>query len=93
MGTPPRCTPTMQAIAPDHSTWLRRAVRFVSDLHNGIVPLDKTVHRSRIEALIPDLQYRSFKSTDEKEKILLRTLEMRARGVRDRLISEERKTN
>ena len=74
---------TMQTL-PVSTPWLKRAARFVCDLHHGVVPLDETLHRPSIDALIPSLRDRSCRSTNQNERFLLRTLELRAKGLRER---------
>ncbi len=60
----------------------RNATATVVDLEHHLGP--ESIHRPVVVELIADLQERTFRSTDEAEKVQLASLELRARLILDR---------
>ena len=60
----------------------RSDMAIVLDLERDLGP--ESVHRPVVEKLVADLQERTYRSTDEAEKVRLASLESRARLILDR---------
>ena len=80
-GSPSRGAPSA-ASGYDVSMQLHDAHQFVASLERDLGP--ESIYKSSVVNLIADLQEETYRSTDEREKVRLASLELRARLILDR---------